>query len=327
MTAIDTLRDERVTAKLAHVDWPTVGLAIGIYAAFGLLTWFALDLAWWLILPLGAVIVCLQSSLQHEAIHGYPTPWRWVNTLIAAPALWLWLPYGVNRLGHLQHHVDENLTDPRLDPETNYLTAKAWSEMSILHRAVRQVMATLLGRMVIGPLYYAAQTLGDLIYAARRRDGAVLRAWLLHAVAVSLLLWWVMGVCGISFGAYLLLFAWPGTALALIRSFAEHRAAPDVAARTATIEAGWLMRFLFLNNNLHALHHADPTAAWHARPAVYRAQRASVLARSRYHFVPSYASLFRNYLLDAKEPLMHPTESRSHVGAAGAAVEQKLATA
>ena len=64
-----------------HLDVPTLLLAIGIYGAFAAVTWFYHELAWWLVLPIGAALVCLQSSLQHEAMHGYPTRWRWVNTL------------------------------------------------------------------------------------------------------------------------------------------------------------------------------------------------------------------------------------------------------
>jgi fatty acid desaturase len=293
------------------MDWPTVLLAVGIYGAFGLLTWFARDLSWWAIVPLGAIIVCLQSSLQHEAVHGYPTPWRWGNYAIAAPSLWLWLPYGINRRGHLQHHIDEHLTDPRLDPESNYLTAAAWGEMAPFHRLLRQAMTTILGRIVIGPLYYAAQALGELLLAARRGDWDQLKHWAIHAAAVAPVLWWVTTACGITFSEYLLSFAWPGTGLAMIRSFAEHRAAPDVAARTATVEAGWFISFLFLNNNLHALHHAEPRSPWHRRPVTYRQHRAEILGRSRYHLLTGYAALFRNHLLDAKEPLVHPAEARA----------------
>jgi fatty acid desaturase len=337
MSAIDAIQEEirsegsgqsGAVARLARMDWPTLALAVVVYGAFGLLTWFARDLSWWVILPVGAVIVCLQSSLQHEAVHGYPTPWRWVNYAIAAPALWLWLPYGINRRSHLQHHIDENLTDPRLDPESNYLSPQAWAEMSLAHRTVRRLMATLLGRIAIGPLYNAAQALGDLALAGGRGDHDLLKHWAIHAVVLAALLWWVTQVCGISFGEYLVLFAWPGTGLALIRSFAEHRAAPDVAARSATVEAGWFMRFLFLNNNLHALHHADPRAPWHQRPATYRRHRAEILGRSRYHLVSGYLYLFRNHLLDAKEPLLHPAATRIRgVAEKAEAREGSLATA
>jgi fatty acid desaturase len=184
-----------------------------------------------------------------------------------------------------------------------------------------------LGRIAIGPLYYAARALNDLAAALRVADRVALTHWTVHAVVTAGLLWWVVGICRISVLEYALLFAWPGTGLALIRSFAEHRSAPDVAARTATIEAGWFMRLLYLNNNLHALHHAEPTGAWHQRPAAYRRQRAEVLARSRYNLVPSYTVLFRNHMLEPKEPLFHPADSRSRgVLAAAAPADGSLAT-
>jgi fatty acid desaturase len=333
MSAIDILHTEiragaspgGAEVRLQRIDWPTLGLAIGVYGAFAALTWFARDLPWAIILPLGAVIVCLQSSLQHEAVHGYPTPWRWVNYAIAAPALWLWMPYGINRRSHLQHHHDESLTDPSLDPESNYISARDWAGMSGAHRTLRRLMATLLGRIAIGPVYYAARALSRLVTATLRGDRQLLMHWAIHGAVMAALLWWVVRICGISVAEYIVLFAWPGTGLALIRSFAEHRAAPDVAARTATVEAGWFMRFLYLNNNLHALHHADPHGAWHQRPAAYRRQRAEVLGRSRYNLVPGYAVLFRNHMLEPKEPLLHPAETRSRAAVAPAPVEGSLA--
>ena len=66
-----------------HNDVPTLLLAAAIYGAFFAVTWFYQELAWWLVLPVSAGIVCLQSSLQHEAVHGYPTRWSWLPT---APA-------------------------------------------------------------------------------------------------------------------------------------------------------------------------------------------------------------------------------------------------
>lgn len=288
------------------VDWPTLALAAGIYGAFASITWFYHDLPWWLVLPLGAAIVCLQASLQHEAVHGYPTRWSWLNTLIAAPALYLWLPFGTYRRIHLQHHVDEHLTDPTRDPESNYLTPEAWLAMSPLHQALRELMMSLLGRMVVGPIYEAVRSLAELARAVRTRDWPTLSDWALHGLVLAGLLWWIVGICGIPLWAYVLLFAWPGSALIQLRGYAEHRAVPDVAARTATIEAGPLLSFLFLHNNLHALHHVEPTLPWHRRPARDRAMRTDLLRSSRYHLIDSYAQLARNYLFEAKEPLLHP---------------------
>jgi len=306
----------RAVARVG-LDWPTLLLAIGIYGAFAAVTWFYRDLPWWLVLPLGAAIVCLQASLQHEAVHGYPTRWSWLNYLIAAPALSLWLPYGLYRAIHLKHHVDENLTDPKLDPESNYLTPEAWLAMSPIQRALREVMMSLLGRMVVGPFHAAARSLKQLVQALRSGDRAVLTHWALHGIVLAGLIWWIVGVCDVPLGAYLLLFVWPGMALVEMRSYAEHRAAPDVAARTATIEAGPVTSFLFLYNNLHALHHAEPTLPWYRRPGRYRATRTEVLARSRYHLIDGYARLAKRYLFEAKEPLLHPALVRTkHAGRA-----------
>jgi fatty acid desaturase len=296
----------RVVARVG-VDWPTLVLAGGIYGAFALLTWFYAGLPWWLVLPLGAAIVCLQSSLQHEATHGYPTRWSWLNTLIAAPSLYLWLPYGLYRRSHLKHHADEHLTDPTRDPESHYLTPEAWLALSPIHRALREVMMSLAGRMIVGPWYEAARSFADLARAVRTGDRSALSHWALHALVLAGLLWWIVGVCGIPLWAYVLLFAWPGAALMQLRGYAEHRAAPDVPARTATIEAGPLLGFLFLHNNLHALHHAEPTLAWHRRRTRYRAVRTDLLRSSRYHLIAGYTQLARNYLFEAKEPLLHPS--------------------
>src|SRR5688572_31135365 len=58
------------------IDWPTLILAIGVYATFGIITLNYHAMPWWLVLPLGAMIVCLHGSLQHEATHGFPTRWE-----------------------------------------------------------------------------------------------------------------------------------------------------------------------------------------------------------------------------------------------------------
>jgi fatty acid desaturase len=311
--------DARATAAsdparvVAHggLDWPTLVLAGGIYGAFALLTFFYAALPWWLVLPLGAATVCLQASLQHEAVHGYPTRWSWLNTLIAAPSLCLYLPYGLYRRSHLKHHADEHLTDPTRDPESHYLTPEGWLALSPLHRALCEVMTSLLGRMIVGPWYEAGRSLANLAHAVRTGDRSVLSHWALHALVLAGLLWWIVGVCGIPLWAYVLLLAWPGGALIQLRGYAEHRAAPDVPARTATIETGPLLGFLFLHNNLHALHHAEPTLAWHRRRVRYRAVRTDLLRASRYHLIAGYAQLARNHLFEAKEPLLHPSLVRS----------------
>src|SRR5262245_51859994 len=125
-----------------RVDVPTLAVAVGIYAAFGLLTWFYAALPWWLLLPLGGYVVALHGSLQHEAVHGYPFRLPWLNSLVVGPSLWLWLPYGEYRWAHLRHHRDEWLTDPVEDPESYYMTPARWQQIGSLHRSYRRGMNT-----------------------------------------------------------------------------------------------------------------------------------------------------------------------------------------
>ena len=66
------------------------------------------------------------------------------------------------------------------------------------------------------------------------------------------------------FWLYFWAFVYAGTSLALIRSYAEHRAEDEVERRTAIVEDSWLLGPLFLFNNLHVVHHMR------AEPAVVR---------------------------------------------------------
>ncbi len=288
------------------IDGPTFALAVAVYALFLTLTATYAYWPWWLILPLGAATICLHGSLQHEAVHGYPFRSRWLNRLVIGWPLWLWLPYDHYERSHLTHHIDENLTDPRLDPESNYLAAEQWRSLSAPHRFCRRIMATLAGRLLIGPIYYAVFVWRDLLREIARGDPKAIRLLLWYIPSLGLVLWWTIGYCGIPFWDYLLFFAYPGSAMTLLRSYAEHRAMPKSAERSVILEAGFFWRLMFLNNNLHALHHAEPGLAWHRRPARYRARKAEWLAANGNYFMPGYFWLAARYLAKAKEPILHP---------------------
>ena len=288
------------------IDWPTIGLAAGIYLAFLLLTYYYAAIPWWLLLPLGAIVVGLHGSLQHEAVHGYPTRWPMANLMIAGWALWLWLPYGTYRRHHLQHHIDEQLTDPLRDPESNYVTAAQWAEMGKFHRAVRIAMGSLAGRFILGPIYFAVMNYAELFQAIRTGDRRLLTPWFWHAGALAAILGWVIGVCHMPLWLYILCFAYPGTSMALVRSFAEHRWAHNHNHRSAIIEAGPFWSLLFLNNNLHVLHHLEPGLVWHRRPARYRETREQLLAANGGYLIHGYWELARNHLFTPKHPLLHP---------------------
>jgi len=288
------------------IDWPTIGLAVGIYGAFLLTTYFYASIPWWLLLPLGAIIVGLHGSLQHEAVHGYPTRWPLANLLIAGWSLWLWMPYGTYRRTHLAHHIDEQLTDPTKDPESNYVTAAQWAAMGPFHRAVRLSMGSMAGRFVLGPIYFATMNYIELFQAIRHGDRRILTPWFWHVIALVAILGWVIGVCHMPFWLYVLCFAYPGTSMALVRSYAEHRWAPNPNHRTAIIESGPFWSLLFLYNNLHILHHLEPGLAWHQRPARYREIRDQLVAANGGYVIQGYWSLARHHLVTPKEPLLHP---------------------
>jgi fatty acid desaturase len=276
-----------------------------IYSAFLLVTWFADALPWWLLLLIGATLVAWQGSLQHEVAHGHPTPWPLVNRLIVLPSLWLWLPFERYRTSHLTHHQDDHLTEPELDPESYYLSPARWETLSTPAKWLLTAHNTLLGRLLIGPPLalwrYLRREIGEIAGGA-----PWVAVWLTHLVAVALVLGWAIGVCGLAFWEYLLYFAYPGLALTLLRSFLEHRAHPEVAARTAIVEADPFFALLFLNNNLHVVHHDHPGLPWYSLPAVYREKRVDILAKNRKYFYKGYGEVFRYYLFSPKERPVHP---------------------
>jgi len=293
-------------ARTPAVDLPTVALAVGTYLSFGLLTWFHHDLPWWVIAPLGGYVVALHGSLQHEATHGFPSRDPFLNGAAVYPSLWLWLPYPVYRDAHLAHHRDERLTCPLTDPESNYVTPSMWAAMGPVHRRIRHALTTLAGRLILGPPYVVWRAFRRVVSAWEAGDSAYLAQWLWHLPAAAVVLVWVMAICRIPFWQYILLYAYPGLSLTLLRSYAEHRAALPVAERIATVRTNLVMAFLYTFNNLHALHHAEPTTPWYRRPARYRLRQAELDRGNGGYVIGGYGELFRRYLLTGKEPPVHP---------------------
>ncbi len=67
-----------------------------------------------------------------------------------------------------------------------------------------------------------------------------------------------------------------------------------------------MLAFLFLNNNLHVVHHMHPRMPWYRLPGLYRANKARYLGRNGGYRYDSYAEIFRRYLFRAKDPVPHP---------------------
>ncbi len=288
------------------VEWPTLALIGMFYICFAAVTWNWALLPWWIVLPAAAYLTCLYGGIQHEVIHRHPTGAQALNEALVFPAVLVWVPYGRYRDLHLRHHGNDRLTDPYDDPESFYLDPGQWARLGWLARLVLRVNNTLAGRLIAGPAIAAARFWVQEARLFAARDPSAIRAWLWHIPALAVLLIWVWGVCGISPLVYIAAFAYPGTALILLRSFAEHRAHADVGARSVIVETCPAMALLFLNNNLHALHHARPGVPWYRLPQTYRAERKAILRGNDGYLIAGYRRLFARYLLVPKEPVPHP---------------------
>ncbi len=288
----------------AWVEWPTIAVLALCYGLWGLSTTLL-----WQIWPPGAfailtAAIALHSSVQHEVLHGHPFRHPGGNAVLVFPALGLFVPYLRFRDTHLAHHLDAVLTDPYDDPETNYLDPAVWHRLPRWHRAVREMNNTLLGRLLIGPAVgMAAFVAGDL-RAIRAGDRPVLAAWLWHLPAVAVSGAWVIWA-DVPVWAWLVA-CYLAMSLLKIRTFLEHQAHERARGRTVVIEDRGPLSWLFLNNNLHVVHHMHPRVPWYRLPGIYAANRERYLARNEGYVFSSYAEIFRRYLLRAKDPVPHP---------------------
>jgi fatty acid desaturase len=288
-------------------EGPTWVLGATIYIAWATLLWFHARITWWLLVPLAGYVVAWHSSLQHETIHAMVHVPRRVRTALASPPLGLWMPYAVYRRDHHRHHNVRHLTDPAEDPESYYHTEEAWSSYPGWLRAVYHLNATLLGRLTIGP--------GVQLWRLRERECARIRAgdrsnvrdWALHTAGVALLLGGIDFVTHLPWWQYLLFFAYPGLSFAMLRSFVEHRASERSGERTAIVESRWPLALLYLNNNLHLVHHLHPSLAWYEIPKVWRRERDALLKHNGSFHFSGYSQIARRWLC---RPAFSPVQPR-----------------
>ncbi len=293
------------TSLLRGPEWPTLVLIAAVY-----LLWIGLTLFGGVIGAMPSVLglsllLTLHSSLQHEVLHGHPLPSRKLSAALVWPPLGLAIPYERFRDQHLAHHRDANLTDPYDDPESNYLDPAVWASLPWPVRAVLGFNNTLLGRMIVGPAVALTVFLRDELRGLRRGDPGLRGVWARHAAGVAGLLAWLGWVGTLPVWAYVV-----GAYLALsvlkIRTFLEHQAHERAMGRSVIIEDRGPLAFLFLNNNLHAVHHAHPQVAWYLLPRLYAARRAEFLRRNLGYRYASYGAVLRLHLLRRKDPVPHP---------------------
>lgn len=292
------------------VEWPTMFLIVACYGSWlvaGLVIWPA-----WPVVALAvmALTVALQSSLVHEVLHGHPTRNALVNEALVSLPLGLVWPYRRFKTLHLRHHADERLTDPLDDPESYYRALWQHERLPEAMKLLLRINNTLTGRFVIGPLLSSVGfILGDF-RAIRSGDRVIGQAWLLHGAGLCIVLPFVHFGFGMPLWLYVLVPTWLGQSLIAIRTFAEHQWSEHPEGRTVIVERSPLS-LLFLNNNLHFVHHKNPAVAWYRLPGLFRERRAEWLAMNKGYAYPNYLALIRAYAFRAKEPVVHPTLRRA----------------
>lgn len=308
-------RGETAVRERVAIEWPTLTLAIGIYGGWLALTAAASVLPLWLVAPPLALLITWHGSLQHEILHGHPTRWRAVNRVFGMVPLALWLPYERYKQTHLAHHVDDRLTDPLDDPESYYWTEADWRGLGTIGRALVRAQSTLLGRMVIGPFWSVGRFWVDEARRVIAGAPGARRIWAEHLVWCVPVVLWLAFVAGLPLWLYALAIVYPGTAVLLIRSFAEHKAADEAKERIAVIENAPVLGTLFLYNNLHALHHENPTIPWYRYHAVYREHRDRLIAENGGLLYDGYLDVARRFLLTSHDHPRHPTDRVPRSGA------------
>lgn len=303
--AINALR----SSWTARTEWPTwllIALIHGGWLAIALLVHAGRLSVASATAPL--IVLCAwHMSLQHELLHGHPTRSSFVNKLLGSAPLSVWYPYAIYREAHLAHHRDEHLTEPGVDPESNYLSRAQWARLPRWQHALFRAKNCLIGRLVVGPPLSVAALFKATFDDWRRGDWRSLPTWLAHGALVALLLSWLQRYVGIDWWYYLLAITWPALSLAMVRSLREHRAAHDPKQRTVINEAGIAMRLLYLNNNYHLVHHDLPSLAWYHLPRAYRMRRSAYIAKNGgFVFKGGYWELLKRHAWRETDLPFHP---------------------
>ena len=291
------------------IEWRTLGLFVVFYALFLAVVLAHRSIPWPAMLAAFALLGGFYMSLQHEALHGHPTRWRGVNTALAIAPLSFWLPYLGYRSTHMVHHHTD-LTDPEIDPESFYLRPVDWETAGLVERAYILATRTMAGRLTLGTV----DSVGRYLWHESRvirTDRHVARRWVAHVLAALALGWLLFAVVGVPVWEYVLGFVIMGQSLTLLRSFVEHCAVAE-GTRSAVVKAGPLMSLLYLNNNLHHTHHAEPSTPWYELPALHRALGGDDIAAQG-------AGLYRRgYLEVARRNLFRPFCQPDHPLSPGA---------
>ena len=289
-----------------RIEWQTALLGVAVYGGWALALRHGTRFGPLAGTALLALLACWFMSLQHELLHGHPTRSTRINRWLGLLPLAVWFPYDLYRHSHLAHHRDEVLTEPGIDPESNYLGAAAWAALPRWQRPLWRAQRTLLVRVLVGPAMVIVPTWLDIVRKPWRGDFSHTAMWAQHLALLAAMLWAIDRFAGIGAWHYVLGVGYPALGLAMLRSFYEHRPAALPAHRVVVNEAGWFWRLLYLNNNYHAVHHEQPGLPWYRLRRHYLRERDGVLRRNGGFLVAGYGSLLRRHALCAVDSPVHP---------------------
>lgn len=290
------------------IELPTLGLILASYAVWALLLIYSSIVPLPIWICLFALNITLFLSITHEVIHGHPTRNKLINrVLLLLPLGWM-IPYERFRDTHIEHHVTDALTDPFDDPESWYQPRFKFKNMNAVVRQVLTFNNTLFGRMLIGPAisiskFYIEEL--KLFFRDKTKRNYLISAWLQHFALCAVMAYFIASYSSISIIA-LIVSVYLGLSILLVRTFLEHQAAEDHLERTVIIEKCCPLAFLFLYNNLHAVHHEKPGIAWYELPKFYRKNSEHFRNLNNHYVYQSYGEIFKKYFLKPKEEIAHP---------------------
>ncbi len=291
-------------AESKKIEYLTLSLLIACYFVWGMLTLLHASLSIWLLFLLLTVLLSFHGSLQHEVIHYHPTASQQLNEALASPPLALYLPFIIYRDTHRQHHILENITYPSKDPESAYLSAEDWAVMSKGVQRLHTINNTLLGRLFIGAALGISGFLWAEFNKLRAGNKYTIHAWLAYlpwlAGVLAWLIYWQFPI-----GLYLAA-CYFSYSLTAIRIFAEHQAVDIPEQRTIIVESNGFLSHLFLQNNLHSVHHKYPGMSWYQLRAAYQKEREAILQENGHYVFANYFELFKRYAWKPKEGVVHP---------------------
>lgn len=294
------------TTFTSQTEWPTWLLLVGFYLAWAVVAFYGQAFGEVFTIVLFIPLVVLWLSIQHELIHGHPTRWPAINKALGFLPFAVWYPYDIYRDTHLAHHNDALLTVPGQDPESRYVTSAFWLQSPRYMRALLWINKTLGGRLLMGAPLAVMSLLGSEIRGLLLAGRSARRVWAVHMLSVAVVLTLVEQYSAISAVQYIFLVSLPALSISMIRSFYEHRPSMLPEHRTVINESSGLLSWLFLNLNLHLVHHDLPGLPWFYLPQVYRARREQWIARNNGYVIHGYFQLLHRHLVHPVDCPRHP---------------------